>query len=261
MPNHVTNVIQMQGITDLPLFTEKEEPDFEPAKGWFQKRIMCFDFNKLIPMPEELSVTSGSMVADYMVYYLTDRCTVPIGCIDNAYKQILDNCPRIPDKECYRNEVFLRVMKDAHDNPTKAKTMYEQGKIYAENFKKYGAASWYDWCTLNWGTKWNSYSNRVRDADTIQFDTAWKASIPAIRKLSEMYPTIPIKHWYADEDMGVNSGYVEYINGEANIHEYKKLSNKAYANYIFCKGESPCLAKDANGNWYRKDCEDCDGCD
>lgn len=39
MPNHVRNVIKMQGIIELPLFRAYDDG----SKG--------FDFNKMIPMP------------------------------------------------------------------------------------------------------------------------------------------------------------------------------------------------------------------
>ena len=44
MPNHVKNIVKMEGITKLPLFkTEYDE---------YEKRdVVCFDFNKIIPMP------------------------------------------------------------------------------------------------------------------------------------------------------------------------------------------------------------------
>lgn len=48
MPNHVKNVVKMEGITNLPLFVEEDG-----------KR--CFDFNKIILMPESLNIESGSM--------------------------------------------------------------------------------------------------------------------------------------------------------------------------------------------------------
>ena len=48
MPNHVKNVVKMEGITNLPLFVEEDGK-------------ICFDFNKIINMPESLNIESGSM--------------------------------------------------------------------------------------------------------------------------------------------------------------------------------------------------------
>lgn len=69
MPNHVKNVVKMEGITNLPLFVEKDG-----------KR--CFDFNKIILMPESLNIESGSMADECAMYYLTEKCTIPVGCLD-----------------------------------------------------------------------------------------------------------------------------------------------------------------------------------
>ena len=48
MANFVQNVIQMEGISSLPLFTERNGS-------------LEFDFNKLLPMPESLDVEAGSL--------------------------------------------------------------------------------------------------------------------------------------------------------------------------------------------------------
>lgn len=69
MPNHVKNVVKMEGITNLPLFVEEDG-----------KRR--FDFNKIILMPESLNIESGSMTDECAMYYLTEKCTIPVGCLD-----------------------------------------------------------------------------------------------------------------------------------------------------------------------------------
>lgn len=55
--------------------------------------------------------------------------------------------------------------------------------------EKYGADNWYDWHLSNWGTKWNSYSNHLRD-DGVSFQTAWSLPDPIFAKMAEMYPTM-----------------------------------------------------------------------
>lgn len=47
MPNHVANVIKMEGIKNLLLFSADDD-----GKQYL-------DFNKLIPMPESLNIESG----------------------------------------------------------------------------------------------------------------------------------------------------------------------------------------------------------
>ena len=69
MPNHVKNVVKMEGITNLPLFVEEDGKK-------------CFDFIKIILMPESLNIESGSMTDECAMYYLTEKCTIPVGCLD-----------------------------------------------------------------------------------------------------------------------------------------------------------------------------------
>jgi hypothetical protein len=57
-------------------------------------------------------------------------------------------------------------------------------KLQDKNLENYGAKDWYDWCTQNWGTKWNSYSNHIQD-NGVSFDTAWAPPIPVIVELAE----------------------------------------------------------------------------
>ena len=89
---------------------------------------------------------------------------------------------------------------------------------YAEVTKilqeKYKCESGYEWCTTNWGTKWDAYEQVNYDFDSFGFDTAWSHPFPIITKLSEMYPDITIEVTYADEDMGSNAGKYQIQNGE-----------------------------------------------
>lgn len=83
---------------------------------------------------------------------------------------------------------------------------------------KYGSDNWYDWSCKNWGTKWNAYStsepmlNPKGTRATYLFQTAWSTPAPVIRKLSEKFPDVKIKVWYADEDCGRNVGIYEFKN-------------------------------------------------
>ena len=74
MPNHVKNIVKMEGITKLPLFTTEYDK-------YEKKDVTCFDFNKVIQMPESLNVESGSMTDEAIIYYVTDKCTLPLRAI------------------------------------------------------------------------------------------------------------------------------------------------------------------------------------
>lgn len=257
MPNHVKNIVKMEGITKLPLF--KTEYDK------YEKRdVVSFDFNKIIPMPESLDIESGSITDEGIIYYVTDRCTLPLRAIKEEYRKLADkNVRNIFSNGSWAEEVFARVLERTHDMPDKEKEeLYQRGKIYVSNIENYGYTTWYDWSIDNWGTKWNAYSNEQEDEDTISFETAWSNPEPIMLKLSEMYPEATIEHWWADEDMGNNDGYRVYRGGkivEGDYHD--SCSNEAYETYIKCWGESQCLYLDEDGLWQRHDCDNCHGCD
>lgn len=255
MPNHVRNVIKMQGITELPLFRTYDDG----SKG--------FDFNKMILMPESLNMDSGSMIDDYAIYYLTDRCTVPVSRVSAEKKAVITKmiANNMFGSEEWIQRIFNKVMERAFDETeAKCKKMYEDGKAYVENLQNYGYASWYDWCIANWDTKWNAYDNETEGTDCIKFSTAWANPEPVIRKLAEMYPRVKIEHWWADEDTGNNTGYRIFEEGketEESVGYYENCSKEAYSCYELCWGEmSKCYHKDENGNWVQHDCKGCTGC-
>lgn len=78
-------------------------------------------------------------------------------------------------------EVYTRTQEWAYTAPESKKAeMFSMGQIYVDNYKKYGATTWYNWCIDNWGTKWNALgTGKWIDDDTITFKTAWSA--PAAR--------------------------------------------------------------------------------
>lgn len=237
MPNYVKNIVKMEGITKLPLFkTEYDNRD-----------VKCFDFNKIIPMPESLDMESGSMesIAIEAVnrklgqrrYSFQQKYSLPT-MSDEEYQQRLENCGKTEEE------------------------LLELGLQYITNKVRYGATSWYDWCCDNWGTKWNACSNEQEDGDTIIFETAWSNPEPVMLKLSEMYPEATIEHWWADEDMGNNDGYRVYQGGQIVAGDYcDSCSNEAYEVYIKCWGECECLYQDEDGLWQRYDCDTCHRCD
>ena len=240
MPNHVRNIVKMEGITKLPLFkTEYDE---------YEKRdVVCFDFNKIIPMPESLNVESGSME------------TVAIEAVNRKLSQRRYDFQQAYSRPQMSDEDYQQRLKNYGKTEEE---LLELGLQYIANKVRYGATSWYDWCCDNWGTKWNAYSNEQEDEDTIIFETAWSNPEPVMLKLSEMYPEATIEHWWADEDMGSNDGYRVYRGGEIVEGDYHdSCSNEAYETYIKCWGESQCLYQDEDGLWQHYDCDTCHRCD
>jgi hypothetical protein len=94
-----------------------------------------------------------------------------------------------------------------------------------ELIAKYGTDNWYDWSRRNWGTKWNcGDTSEVRlntkgTRATYFFQTAWSTPAPVIEKLSEKFPDVKIKVWFADEDFGYNVGKYGFEKGDVTLDE------------------------------------------
>lgn len=124
MPNHVKNIIKMEGIAKLPLF-KTEYDEYE------KKDVTCFDFNKVIPMPESLNIESGSMTDEAIIYYVTDKCTLPLRAIKEEDKELVDKKVnnRFSPKSWFE-EIFMRVLERTHDMPAKKKkSSTRKGKL------------------------------------------------------------------------------------------------------------------------------------
>jgi len=86
----------------------------------------------------------------------------------------------------------LQITSPAHTDEEKA-----QAEI---NLKKYGAKDWYDWCNLNWGTKWDACNSHITDEGRdekweeyfirISFNTAWSPPYEYLYKATQKYPLL-----------------------------------------------------------------------
>lgn len=165
MPNHVRNLVKMQGITALPVFTEKE--------GWDKRMVMSLDFDKIIPMPESLDVVSGTMEAVAVEAAIRKAASVAghrfsgpkfaLSMTDAEYRSQLSRCSETEDELC------------------------KLGLQYIQNMILHGAPTWYDWCIEHWGTKWNAYENEQIDKDTIAFETA-SGTLPSPMRIWRLSP-------------------------------------------------------------------------
>lgn len=97
------------------------------------------------------------------------------------------------------------------------------GGINPDTRERHGRNNWLDWSVCNWGTKWNAYRfNDDPDAYSvgrIVFATGNSAPHPILKKLSEMYPDIIMRHQWADDNVGYNCGERTYKGGQL-IDEY-----------------------------------------
>ena len=182
----------------------------------FLSTIKCedrvIDFNKIIPMPEDLIDTiEGSSTYDNLYYYLKENNKLDeINKIAEGNSLIrYSNVPTDKSKE-----ELVDVLKDGE-------------KIY-NRFVKYGFVSWYGWSLYHWGTKWNAsetYIIKNRTCATIGFVTAWSAVPMLIDKLVEMFPNVHFEYMYADEDKGCNVGFGQ--SNDKGEFEFTKVENNS----------------------------------
>lgn len=172
------------------------------------------DFNKIIPMPEQLNIESGSKSIHGM----------------EMVKEYLESMPEeLKNKEGTYEEFFDNLRKHRDDLNDDEKEIWDIGVIAVDNLHKYGAPTWREWAYKNWGTKWNAYDfdEMSEENNTIYFQTAWYAPVPAILNLSQKYPNIEMSMRYADEDLGHNCGTVEFKNGSITQEKYPQTRKEA----------------------------------
>ena len=172
MPNWVRNKVRFSGdkarINALKRFVKGKETEF--------------DFNKIVPMPDELNIGAGS---------------------DETIA-----------KDCALARRAGKTTSEELNRPWANKMSFDEwadlGDIYLNNIKKYGASTWYDWSCNNWGTKWNAHEVCWERNDFVVFETAWSAPEPIFIALSEKFPDVTFSVEFADEDLGNNCGTIDY---------------------------------------------------
>lgn len=219
MPNWTYNRIKCKKEIGDKLLTIKDD-------------IYSLDFNKLIPMPEDLKLDAGSMEGDSIsCYYLSLNDDEKYKLMKflkskeiffhhdywNKYKKNIKYFENNPDKLKDKKDNFNGLM--GFDNDKHFNSLAELGKQYIENIRKYGYPQWYDWCVENWGTKWNveddvdvSYDKNTDEYD-ITFDTAWSVPSGIVEKYSEFCNDEEFYWEYEDEDYD-GTHILRKINGE-----------------------------------------------
>ena len=192
MPNWTENtVIEKKELIDRFLTKNKESGDY------------FFDFNKLIPMPEELNLTSGSPEDDAVVaYYMS---------LDEQQRKALKEELSLKESDYYEsysnkylNDRNIKIIQRRNPDGF-SEEQVALGEKYISNIRKYDHPQWYDWCCSNWGTKWNASDTYIEDVDgngnvTVTFSTAWNAPFGIIEKFAELCKDDEF-HWeYQNED-------------------------------------------------------------
>jgi len=273
MPNHVETLLTVTGTEEnIKKFVEtcmieKAKEDWnggglqlDPETG----NPIIFtelDFNKIIPMPESMHITSGTS---------TDNAVALIKAENGDLSDILSSrsflgsdCPDGTDEVEF---IIGKLKKRVSDEDLK------QGQMALDNIEKHGYKDWYSWSVANWGTKWGAYDCVVvengGDDKTffLEYNTAWSPASPIISKLGEMFPELMFTNNYLDE--GRNFFGTHTVCGEEGIDEDAAYECEGdeflnFANNVFGYHLDKCAKCNAvyNPEWSEGDgtlCYDCE---
>lgn len=194
MPNHITNILRIEASEEL---TAQIKSDIKSVDEEGETRHI--DFNKILPMPESLNITSGSTTSNgiAILQYRAGDDTAIRGIMGYAWGKEFDTPEDLIEHMIVKGSANLEEAQKALDNE-----------------RLYGCRDWYGWSTSNWGTKWNAYSTNDTDVDEVSFETAWSNPYPVIIALSAKYPEAVFHMRFADEDFGHNVGEYSLQNGD-----------------------------------------------
>lgn len=167
-------------------------------------------FQKIIPRPKSLTVTSDSLQNASIIYALLkmnkierEKTLEKLKKLNydfsNSIAEYTGNSIEAKEKrqELYK---YNKKYKPSIDELSLGiENLKEQGNTYISNIINYGFPDWYGWSNYNWGTKWDacdSYGNP--EEGYLSFNTAWNPPEMIVSKLFEMFPKEDI-NWYYEE--------------------------------------------------------------
>ena len=213
MPNHITNIL----LFDC---SENRSRDILEFVRGDDGELGSIDFNKLIPMPESLKITSGSETYTGIEIYLT---AVNPSTKDFGYPKLtrgdfwnLYSMLNIEKSSGKYNAKLSDGIIQQHIKSSSLDYYFKTGEAAANNMKQYGATTWYPWCINNWGSKWNAYNclDVNPEEGCMTFMTAWSGVPQIVQKISENFPDVLIHYSWADENIGYNTGRIDYRGGK-----------------------------------------------
>jgi len=182
-----------------------------------------FDFNKIIPIPEELN--------------------------------------QIQSVNTLKEDIALLCREAIEGDLTEEETKSLDGKIFdtdvthRENAKKafhcvvkYGASDWYDWCVEHWGTKWNAFDTSIKWRKNfykkaccyLSFSTAWTPPTSILEAIIIQFPSLTFRLDVELENPKPNKNSIMLDNGdflnverdsdEPLTEEEKEMIKNAYLN-------------------------------
>ena len=219
MPNWVQNIIHLEGNRN----------DIRKVLSLVKSDKSDFDFNLILPMPEELNISSSSINDKAIVCYASHKACIPFDKVKEKYLAYVTNM----FNPYYAEDLYKGLKK--MDDKEELERLYELGKQCCNNIDKYGHVTWYSWRCDTWGTKWPADGVYIDD-NTIEFQTAWSCPVGILERFAEICAEcdVTFEGEYADEDRGYNTGE---FNSETGITPNEDASYEAIETYNRCWGE------------------------
>lgn len=214
MPNWCYNKLEVQPQDD----TKEAKKQFSEFKKMLkanvkQQTISQAIFSKILPMPKELNITSGSET--------TFGIAVVLSTEQNDHEK-LDKIWKYEWAEKFKTrEELIAYLISGKFPPASVK----KGKQALENMEKYGHADWYSWRNSNWGTKWDTSKVYVetltKDGLVLTFDTAWGPALNVFTSVMEKFDKLFIEIEYEESGNGFEGTFtMEYGSFTNDEREY-----------------------------------------
>lgn len=164
------------------------------------------DFNKLIPMPQELDMRAGFVTHMGLKQY-----------INFLTESVVTAQATLFASEAERTAIIGAHLAKWGAVELKDPEAWALGKKAFQNLKKYGCPTWVEWSELNWGTRDNAFNCTALDSasDTMVFQTT-DAAVPKIAAaLSQKFPAQKITYYWTDEKSKQRLGQMVFQDGDA----------------------------------------------
>lgn len=223
MPNWCSNYIEIKGSKGVI----KKALTFVKTKN--EDKEDCFDFNNLIPMPQEyVGLESGSReplaIACYIAKERKDMTYFEKNMRAGYFNFMIKEAS--VKKKILEKDITSKILYDYMEE--KHSEYFELGKRYCECEENFGYKDWYEWCLGNWETKWNACRSEFSE-NSVRFETAWNSVVKLIQLWASLFPSLTFSYYFSDEQMGIGTGQIIIKGGEiVSEYYYNNLSSEAF---------------------------------